>query len=259
MSNERNVGVSDVERQYPPEYFIAQVAFATTLAALAGVPIFDALFRYTALYRELVGKPPVPGVSEPLWVAFGEDIAHSDDPATISDSAYRHYCAQPHSVYNPHRNREGARVFGALGYAYATEQRQVRVHFFTQRSATSALSGRYTRQRRADFARLLLDVRQRHPTAAELTSSTWLQNLPNYRQLFPQSFTDRLRDVGGGSYLGVWGQFVKGDGTANLARLAEFRAGLSRAQTIDATIAAIPLKVLEAVGPLQEFYDEYGL
>ena len=71
MSNERNVGVSDVERQYPPEYFIAQVAFATTLAALAGVPIFDALFRYTALYRELVGKPPVPGVSEPLWVAFG--------------------------------------------------------------------------------------------------------------------------------------------------------------------------------------------
>jgi hypothetical protein len=123
----------------------------------------------------------------------------------------------------------------------------------------SALSSRHFQERRDDFRRLLLDVRAEHPDVERVKSSSWLQNLPNYRNLFPQKFQERLQNIGGSTYLGIWGQFVKGDGSGNQERLAQFRAALLQASTLDEAIAAFPFPVLEAIGPIQEFYEEYGL
>ena len=92
-----------------------------------------------------------------------------------------------------------------------------------------------------------------------MKSSTWLQNPPNYRNLFPAAFTARLRGIGGGSYLGVWGQFVRADGSANHARLADFQSRLATAHTLAEATAALPLNILEATGPIADFYAEYNI
>lgn len=103
---------------------------------------------------------------------------------------------------------------------------------------------------------LLGFVKNNHPDIQNITSFTWLQNVPNYRTLFPQSFLDRLtimRD----KFLGLWGQFVMWDGTANRTRYDEFVGNLQKATTLDEAIDAIPLPVLGAIGPIQTFYDFY--
>ena len=75
--------------------------------------------------------------------------------------------------------------------------------------------------------------------------------------LFPPRFRACLENIGGSTYIGIWGQFVRADGSGNEARLAEFRAKLLRAQRVDEAIDAFPFKVFEAVGPVQEFFEEY--
>src|SRR3954468_13795281 len=79
--------------------------------------------------------------------------------------------------------------------------------------ASDLASSRLT-ERRADMKRLLSFVKTAHPGIAYFTSSTWLQNHPNYRALFPPAFLDQL-EVRRDQFLGLWGQFVKWDGSAN--------------------------------------------
>jgi hypothetical protein len=248
-----------VTRQYPRAYFAAPVYFATTLAALAGSTLVDAIATYTGLYRELIGNPPVAGATDPTWAALMCRIERLTDPAAITTLVYAAYCRQPHSVYDPARNDEQARIAGAFGYAYDAANRQVRLHFFPRRGAVSALASTQAPQRRAEFRQLLVDIKQTRPEAETLKSSTWLHNLPNYRNLFPRTFTDTLRDIGGSTYLGVWGQFVRGDGSGNLERLARFIEHLTSAHTVAEAIDALPLNVLEGVGPITDFYEAYGV
>ena len=106
--------------------------------------------------------------------------------------------------------------------------------------------------------RLLAFVKATHPAIENITSSSWLQNIPTYQALFPPAFTRRLagrRDA----FLGLWGQFVRWDGAANRQRYDAFIEKLQRAETIDAAIDTFPLQVLGAVGPLEDFYDAYDV
>jgi hypothetical protein len=133
------------------------------------------------------------------------------------------------------------------------------MHFFPARGRESALSSRHFLERREDFRHLLLHIRTQHPTAETVKSSTWLHNLPNYRNLFPPSFQAQLQNIGASTYIGIWGQFVRSDGSGNQERLDEFALRLASAQSVAAVIDALPLKVFEAVGPIQTFYAEYDI
>lgn len=248
-----------IEIHQPRETFAAAVLFAWRIAEITGVSLLDAIHQYTGLYREVTGREGMDGDLDPLWVALVLQIAALPDADALTQLLYNLYLQQPHSRYNPNTNTLKARVFGALGYVYDPKSCQVRMHFFSNRSAQSALSSRYVEARRADFCHLLLDVRARHPETESVKSSTWLQNLPNYRNLFPLSFQARLKNIGGSTYLGIWGQFVRGDGSGNRERLEQFRVKLAQARSVAEAIGAFPFAVLEAVGPIQEFYEEYDL
>ena len=106
--------------------------------------------------------------------------------------------------------------------------------------------------------RLLSFVKTTHPGIVYFTSYTWLHNIPNYRALFPPAFVARL-EVMRDKFLGVWGQFVKWDGTANTTRYDVLLSNLRRSQMLDEIIDSIPLKVLGAREPIQVFYDFYEL
>jgi hypothetical protein len=106
--------------------------------------------------------------------------------------------------------------------------------------------------------RLLSFVKTAHPGIAYFTSSTWLQNLPNYRALFPPAFLDQL-EVRRDQFLGLWGQFVKWDGSANTTTYDRLLSNLQLAQTLDAIIDSIPLKVFGARARIESFYGFYEL
>ena len=247
------------EIHQPREVFEAAVFFAGRIAEITGISRLDAIHQYTGLYREVTGRQGMEGGLDPLWVALTAKIEALPDADAITQLLYDAYLQQPHSLYHHRANTLTARVFGALGYIYEPTSRLVRMHFFPTRSRVSALSSRSVEERRTDFRHLLLDVRATHPEAESVKSSTWLQNLPNYRSLFPSSFQARLKNIGGSTYLGIWGQFVKGDGSGNRERLEDFRAKLAQARSVDEAIGAFPFPVLEAVGPIQEFYKDYDL
>jgi hypothetical protein len=247
------------EIHHPREYFAAAVLFAWRVAQLANMPILDAINQYTGLYREVTGREGLDGGIDPLWKELEAQLESLHEPEAITQLLYGAYLQQPHSLYRPGANTLNASIFGALGYVYLAELRQARMHFFPTRSGDSALSSRHFDERRADFRRLLLELRAQHAEAETIKSSTWLQNLPNYRNLFPQPFRARLQNIGGSTYIGIWGQFVRSDGSGNRQRLEQFRANLMQAQSVAEAVDAFPFKVLEDVGPIHEFYEEYDL
>jgi hypothetical protein len=247
------------EIHLPREYFAAAVSFACKVAQLESISLVAAIENYTGLYREVTGWEGLEGGIDPLWSELMVEAGGTDGVEAITQRLYNAYLAQPHSRYVPRANNLHAAVFGALGYVYLSEQRQARMHFFAHRSGESALSSRQVQARRADFRRLLLDLRGRHSEVETIKSSTWLHNLPNYRDLFPPAFQARLKNIGGSTYIGIWGQFAKADGSGNVERLEAFRAALLQARHLDEAIQAFPFKVFEAVGPVGEFYASYDI
>lgn len=247
----------NIEIHLPRAYFAAGVFFAWRMAQLANLSLLDAIGQYTGLYREVTGRQGLEGEVDPVWLEVAAQVAVLDEPEEITDLLYATYLAQPHSRYVPGMNLLGATVFGALGTVYDGTLHQARMHYFGRRSSVSALASAQVAARREDFRRLLHDLAARHPDALTIKSSTWLHNLPNYRNLFPAAFQARLKNIGGSTYLGIWGQFAKADGSGNAARLAEFRTRLLAAQSVDEAIDAFPFKVFEAVGPVTEFYAAY--
>jgi hypothetical protein len=250
---------TDIERQYPIEYFLAPVHFAYKISEITKIPLSEAMDKYTGLYKEVIGERKLDKEIDPIWTNLMNQIENIKNHEQIGQIIYKMYCNYPHSIYEPNKNSEHAIIFGSLGYIYHPETKQARIHFFSKRSSESDLTSEHFLERKDDFKRLLEDIKANHPNTETIKSSTWLQNIPNYKNLFPKQFTDRLVDIGGSSYLGVWGQFVKGDGGGNQKRLLEFKNKLTNAKTMSEVMESIPLKVLEAVGPIQDFYEDYNL
>jgi hypothetical protein len=175
---------------------------------------------------------------------------------------YETYLDQPHSIFQPEKTPEGISRFGPFGLdynEYNRERNTVRLHFMPQRQAVSELATERFDELREHFKALLQYTKEHHPEVKNFTCSTWVNAIPNFRRLFPQTFLDRMQDIGGSSYLGIWGQFVKSDGSGNINRFNQFVQGLSNAKTVEEAVDAFPFKVLEAVGPLDDFYKEYTI
>lgn len=249
-----------LDLRYPFEYFAAPLAFASTIAEVTGMPLWEAVSRYTPLREEISGALFLDRPDEDAWGTILQGSA-GKSPQQIAGDIYALYLRQPHARFQAEWVPRGSTRFGSLGVDtsdYNLSRDQVKLHFLPTRKGGSDLASSRIAERRADMQRLLLFVKDTHPDIRYFTSYTWLQNLPNYRALFPPSFLDRLvvmRD----RFLGLWGQFVKWDGTANHTNYTRFLQALQRATTLDEVIDAIPLKVLGAVGPIDEFYAWYAI
>lgn len=55
------------------------------------------------------------------------------------------------------------------------------------------------------------------------------------------------------------GQFVKATGEGNKERFEEFANKLSVAKNFEELVETIPLKVLEGIGPIEDFYIMYEI
>ena len=246
--------------RYPFEYFSAPFAFASRISDITGAPLWDSVSRYTPLLEEITGASFQEQPNEAIW----NTLLHSTTGKSwqeVAQVAYSFYLEQPYAAFDGTWVPKGSTRFGALGVdtgPYNLSRNQVKLHFLPTRSGGSDLASSRLGERKEDMKRLLSFVNDKHPGINHFTSYTCLQNIPNYRALFPPTFLDRLvvmRD----KFLGLWGQFVKWDGTANQTNYEVFISRLHQALTLDEIIDSIPLKVLGASGPIQEFYDFYGV
>ena len=246
--------------RYPLEYFSAPIEFAHRISSITGASFLDSLSRYTGLHGELTGAQFQEEPNEEVWSKFLSLIA-GKSPQEVSHIAYTVYLEQAHSKFDPNWAPKGTTRFGALGVSttqYNLDRNQVKLHFLPTRKGGSDLASSRLHERREDMKMLLGFVKNNHADIAYITSFTWLQNVPTYRALFPPSFLDRLT-VMKDKFLGLWGQFVRWDGTANRRNYDAFIRNLHKAKTLDEAIDSISLQVLGAVGPIQEFYEFYGV
>ncbi|MFW5720006.1 MAG: hypothetical protein ACOCXT_03210 [Candidatus Dojkabacteria bacterium] len=141
---------------------------------------------------------------------------------------------------------------------YNQERDSVRIHYNPTREEHSWLSTDRFPSLQHAFKKSLEYASESYP-ATYFTSSTWLNNVPDFIKLFPDSFNKQMENRGEGSFLGMWGQFIKSNGYGNEERLKDFIAELETVNTFEKAIEAIPLKVLEGVGLLDEFYSMYAI
>lgn len=248
--------------RYPREYFAAPVYFALKTAEITSISLEDSMTAYTGLYTEVTGLDWRSDKTSPIWKKILAKIGDSKDPEYITDIMYGEFLQLPHSKYNPEFVPEGLIKFGplALDYTpYNKERLSIRIHYLVQRGEASYLSSEKSDELRQYFKDFLQHAKDHHSDAVYFTSSTWLNNIPNFVKLFPPNFNKKTKNIGGSSYLGLWGQFVKSDGTGNTKRLAEFTTNLAEAKNIKEVIRAIPLPVLEAVEPIDDFYQMYKI
>jgi hypothetical protein len=251
----------NTETDKPKEYFEAAIFFAYTISKIKGIKMSEAAENFTGLAREITGmfKEDWEQVkSTNLWSDLKAEFDKTTDPKIMTNMFFNTYKKQVHSKYDPDESK-GYVKFGSIAYDYQEDSRTVRLHFLPERSTVSALSSKYLKERENDFKNLLEDVSRKYPEASFVKSSTWLQNIPNYRNLFSQKFQDGLKDIGASSFIGIWGQFQKGDGFGNVERLKEFKNKLLQAKTLEEAIDAFPFKVLENIGPIAEFYEKYNI
>jgi hypothetical protein len=246
--------------RYPFEYFAAPLTFANRISGVTGARFWDCVSKYTPVHEEVTGTLFQEKPNEVVW----NTIIHSTAGKSYQEIAqfvYALYLEQPHAAFDANWVPQGSTRFGALGVdtgPYNLSRNQVKLHFLPTRARASDLASSRLQERREDIKKLLIFVKATHPGVHYFTSYTWLQNIPTYRALFPPSFLERLvvmRD----KFLGVWGQFVKWDGTPNQTNYNEFMGRLQQATTLDDIIDSIPLKVLGATRPIREFYDFYGI
>lgn len=259
-SGQMGVTPSGPSIRYPFEYFAAPLAFASRISERTGLPLWDAVAKYTALQEEVTGAAFQEEPNYGIWNRFLH-ITAGKAWLDIAQVAYALYLEQPYARFDATWTPTGSTRFGALGVdtsPYNVSRNQVKLHFLPTRSGASDLASSRLSERRGDMKRPLRFVKTTHPSIAYFTSATWLQNLPNYQALFPPAFLQR-REVRRDHFLGLWGQFVKWDGSANTSNYDRLLSNLQQAQTLDAIIDSIPLKVLGARVPIEAFYEFYEL
>lgn len=248
--------------KYPYEYFAAAIHFACKIASIQKISIFEALTHYTGLYREYTDNRWDDDQSDSNWRLFLNRIENITTPHKIALEYYKLYKTLPHAKFNAHESPEGVIRFGPLGLdcsLYNRNRNTIRIHYMPQRNLVSELSSSRFLELQQYFYDFLVYAKRNYPEIENFTSSTWVNSVPNFQKLFPESFLNLMVDKGAGSYLGIWGQFVRADGSGNRERFDQFIVALKQAHSFEEIIQALPYKVWEATGPLNDFYTMYTI
>ncbi len=262
----------------PYEYFDAQVSFAKKISEITGERLEDCMFEYTDLYNSLTNKPygeeEEKGNYLPLWKTYMAEIQGLIDSTDISDITYKLFLEQERSkVEICEDNNEEPNTFGCFKIDYGDynkQREQIRLHFSPKRldllkgdneEKHGDLSTRYFSQRKEEFRSMIRYIHD-NPNLFEgakyLKSSTWLQNIPNYQNLFPKKYSlDENRVKKEKNFLGLWGQFVKWNLTSNTEVYTSFKENLEKASTLKEAINAFPYPVYEIQVPLEELFEMY--
>lgn len=242
--------------EFPREYFDAQVHFAFKWSELTAEDLAETLRTKTALFRRMTGTANSDDEADKMWHTYLSKINPSATPDEVTSLLFDEYGNNPANTYEAKGHQ------GALGYDYLPDTRTVKIHFTNPRRGEKPLSDENMDKRREEFRALLENVRTEHPEAALLMSATWLRSTRHYRELSPpdiapaKNLMSHNMKFGGNS---VWGQFIDSSGNVNQRVYDQFIERLATVKTLGELIDAFPYKTMQAVDPIDKYFEFYGL
>jgi hypothetical protein len=237
------------------DYFALQLAFADHMAAVAGLPLDEAMGRYTNLRRRLgLGEPHEP--PSPGWMDYLACLSAAGSPEGRLDWTLAAFMAGP---------PDPARVnpFGCFRCDPPNEHGAVKIHFTNQDGDDEAgpLNRARTTRRIEELRAMFAFVREAYPAAASVQGGSWLYNLDAYRRLFPVEYgASRVRPVGEVRLSGTstWGQVLDYRGAVKTEVRDHFQRSWRDIEVARPWLA-FPLPALRTQAPIGLFYEFYGL
>jgi hypothetical protein len=230
------------------ELFSLQMEFAARVAKVKQIPLAKALLFHTCLYRRMGLQHPLKE-DQTLWAEFLQTInskGGSQDDAYAFAAAHAEQKESSESCYS---------------YQYDEEKKIVYIHFANNdKDPRGPLSDDRILARLAELKAMFTEIRKNHPEAETVSGNSWIYNVPNYRRLFPPSYTKEPQATPFG-YTGtsVWGQFIDRKGNIREKEASEFLRRLEQVKEEDDLPKAFPLPQLGVTGDIRDFYAMYDI
>jgi len=234
------------------EFFDLQIKFASRVAALAGIPLEQAILDYTNFYiRFALGRSFDP--EHPVWMEYLAGLRHSSDHGEWS---HRFFLKRPHQAGPP----MAAAAFGCFSYAHGRDG-YVRIHFESIEPDPHAPLGAERRSLRLSELRALFDhIKRTQEGVRRVAGVSWLYNLPAYRRLFPETYLSTAK-IAGQRFrnLPLWGQFLDRRGAVRKGAATLFLERLSVQDSMEDLARCFPLQPLAVEAPISDFYEFHSL
>jgi hypothetical protein len=244
-------------------YFDLQFEFARALAQRNGRDLMEVIGSVApAIDNHIMTQSPS-GLRE-LRDGITEE--------TAVDTAYENYLkacgfGDPQKAREPIPYHSGSR-FGCFSHTYDASRRMAYVHFVNaEHGNPGPLAKENIAHRESELKDVLQNIKRSHPDAAFMMNRSWLFNVEAFRRLFPESYVNsRETDESPRLWLHstvIWGQFLDSE-----LKVKKEPADilLDRARTIAVTKDSISglleaplMKPVYIEGPIQAFYDKYGV
>lgn len=253
---------------YPKGLFEVQFAFAKIMAEREGTSVIDAIGKYAPLLNKTIRtedeeKSLLPGVSDKNALEKGY--------AQVLERR-KSYESKGLEYFDGHEAK-----FGCFYYRYKPEDCAVEIHFFNAEAEEEFVDGKdiskgplkseKIERRRHELADMFKDIKDKYPDATQVRCLSHLNNLEPFTRLFPDTFEVGDIDYDPRLWFGntdIWGQFLGGNekepGEYGFKdELVDKFLEEARAVPLDKLADAVENPPRTAVGPIQDFYDLYGV
>jgi len=268
-----------VERKLIPTeraFFKFEMEFAIEMQRRLGLTLEEAMSICTwNLKNKLFNTDRDTKKTEPkAGVSFDNpevliELAHQNELTEAGNYPPTKY----HKIHGPDYEQGGQ--FGCHYYTYPSRlhaDSAIGIHFTNYEFADkSPLSDTQIDGRRQEVTDLLQNVATYHPDVVHVVGKSWLYNLPQYRQLFPESYLANLQPENDPRHWSmgstIWGQFMDAQSAlkteraeAFLRRLKELPTGMSvtEMQSVLNTEGLLLLPQTTS-GPIKDFYKMYDV
>ena len=237
--------------EYPREFFELTYRFARRVHSVMGLPLDQALLRYTHLYLVFgLGRSFDP--TTPVWVEFTAGLETASNPVDWIAATYTRLAGGL-----PPRKPD--LYFGCFYYAVWAGGR-VRLHFWNPDPTTSPLQRKWITARMADLRGLFAHLRNYVPEASSVVGGSWLYNIDAYRRLFPAEFLATAQaEEPEAQFMALWGQVLDHRGQIKPETAAVFVERFERAASLEQILRSFPYPLLRLEAPLEIFFPFYGL
>ncbi len=234
------------------DYFDLQLRFADRMSELGGLPLREAVTRFTNLHRRFGLGDPEQGLA-PAWEDFIGPLERLDDAERRKAWTQEFFLRSSDEV--PPVDQV---CFGCFACEAPDALGVLRIHFMNRDGddEVGPLSRAKIGRRRDELAKLFAFVREHYPQASLVRGVSWLYHWEAYRRLFPPAYggsarpAQRLRLSGSSS----WGQFLTHKGAIKPALRDAF---LLRLGSLNAAAPwqDFPLPAMIAEAPVALFFE----
>jgi hypothetical protein len=153
-------------------------------------------------------------------------------------------------------------VRGSFSCRFSADNSAVGFHLNPHRNSHE-YSRAFIPDRIEDLKELTRQIkRQSNGKAIEVTTISWISNLPSIREAFPKKFVETGRKAMDTDILrndSSWGQLMGSDGRAKKEVVESTVRNFRMAKNLEELIESFPMPVLIMRGKMGTFYDHYGV